>query len=70
MTSPTRSGYWPWPGLVLALLGMQILLCLVAIVLAVRAPGGEVVPDYHRKSLEWDRQRAPPTAPESTGRGS
>lgn len=38
------------------MLALQIILCVVAIVLAVSAPGGEVVPDYHRKALEWDRR--------------
>lgn len=54
--APAKAGMWPWPGLILVLLGMQVILCAVAIHLALQAPGGEVVPDYHRKALEWDRR--------------
>jgi hypothetical protein len=47
---------WFWPGLVVGLLALQIALCAWAVVKAVGAPGGEVVPDYYRRGLKWDER--------------
>jgi hypothetical protein len=61
MTTPARpnSGRLFWPGLIVGLVVMQIALCVLALVLALRAPGGQVVPDYYRKGIEWDERENP-----------
>ncbi|MBI1369940.1 MAG: hypothetical protein GC162_14960 [Planctomycetes bacterium] len=42
-TLPSRGLFWP--GLVIGLIVMQIALCVIAAVLATRAPGGQIVRD-------------------------
>jgi hypothetical protein len=61
MTTPARtnSGRIFWPGLIVGLVVMQVALCILALVLALRAPGGQVVPDYYRKAIEWDERENP-----------
>ncbi len=58
MTTPDRptTGRMFWPGLIVGLVVMQIGLCFLALFLALRAPGGQVVPDYYRKGIEWDER--------------
>ncbi|HEX7008628.1 MAG TPA: FixH family protein [Phycisphaeraceae bacterium] len=65
-------GVWLWPGLIVGLLLLEVVLCVVAVVLAVRAPGGQVVPDYYNRALQWDQRHeadqavaAPASVPEA-----
>ena len=47
-----------WVGIVVGLLALQILMCAVAIWLAVTDESMAIVPDYHTRALAWDQQRA------------
>lgn len=47
-----------WPGMVLGLLGLQVVMCVVAITLATRDPSVAVEPDYYQKALHWDDSQA------------
>ncbi len=47
-----------WPGLVVALLGMQLTMCGVAIVMASGSGRPVVVQNYHQQALDWDTHQA------------
>lgn len=47
-----------WPGLVLALLGAQLGLVIVAIYLATSDPSVVVEPNYYQQALRWDEHAA------------
>jgi nitrogen fixation protein FixH len=58
---------WIWPGLVLLLLGGQLVMGVVAVMLATADPAWRVVPHYHDRALEWDRVVAARSASERLG---
>ncbi len=64
-----HGGAWIWPTIVLGLLGLQIVICLVAFVVATSDPSGAVVRDYHSKALAWDEHMAKQRAGEALGWG-
>ncbi len=47
-----------WPGIVLALLGAQMLLMLVMVYMATSDRSFAVEPDYYKKALHWDESAA------------
>ncbi|MEM9589508.1 MAG: FixH family protein [Planctomycetota bacterium] len=48
-----------WPGVVVALLGGHVVVCLVAVALATGDPSAAVEPDYYQRAVNWDSiQRA------------
>jgi len=47
-----------WPGLVIALLAMQVLMCMIAVSFATSDPSHAIEPDYYKKSLNWDQSQA------------
>ena len=47
-----------WPGMVVAFLGMQLIMCGIALVLANGSAAPVVVQNYHQRALEWDAQQA------------
>lgn len=53
-----RRAAWRWGGFVVGLLGLQIAGGIFAIMLATGDKSVAVVPDYHQKALQWDRQVA------------
>lgn len=50
--------HWLWPGLVLVLLGVQILLMLVMVFVATHDASFSTEPDYYQKGLHWDETAA------------
>ena len=58
---------WIWPGLVFALLGMQGVLGVVAVMLATGDPAWRVVPHYHDRAIHWDRVATARAASEQLG---
>lgn len=58
---------WIWGGVVIGLLGMQIIMCVVAIGFATSDPSWMVVPDYHARALGWDESRAAQQASDALG---
>jgi nitrogen fixation protein FixH len=50
----TSSGFNLWPGLVIAMLGGQIILMLVMVYMATSDRSFAVEPDYYRKAIRWD----------------
>ena len=47
-----------WPGLVIGLLAMQVLMCLIAFSFATGDPSHAIEPDYYKKALNWDQTQA------------
>lgn len=47
-----------WVGVVTGLLGLQIVGCMFALFMATTSRSMAVIPDYHRKAMEWDSYRA------------
>jgi nitrogen fixation protein FixH len=56
-----------WVGIIVGLLGLQAIMCFVAAFLATKDPSFAVVPDYHRRSLAWDADRAEQAASDRLG---
>ena len=56
-----------WGSVVISLLGMQIVLGVIAINLAVGEPSAMAVPDYHTQALRWDETWAERTAADRMG---
>jgi nitrogen fixation protein FixH len=50
--------HWFWPGLILSLLGIQILLMLVMVFVATRDDSFSTEPDYYQKGLHWNETAA------------
>lgn len=67
--SVARTGVsgWVWPGLVLLLLGGQLVMGAVAVMLATADPAWRVVPHYHDRALEWDQVVAARSVSERLG---
>lgn len=53
-----RRAAWRWGGFVVGLLGLQVAGGIFAIMLATGDKSVAVVPDYHQKALQWDKQVA------------
>lgn len=51
-------GAWRWPAIIVGLLAGHVLLMGIAVLVATSDTSFQVVPDYYRKSLEWDRTQA------------
>lgn len=49
-----RRASWQWGSLVVALLGLQVVGGIVAIIVATSDESVAIVPDYHQKALQWD----------------
>lgn len=47
-----------WGALVVGMLSLQVILGVVAVVLATSDQSAAVIPDYYNKALAWDEQRA------------
>jgi len=58
---------WVWPGIVVALLFMQVLICVVGYLMANSDPSQVVVSNYHEKALAWDQHMAKLRAGEALG---
>jgi len=50
-----RRAAWLWGSIIVALLGIQVLAGVIAIVLATADPTVAVVPDYYGKAIRWDQ---------------
>ncbi|WDI40572.1 FixH family protein [Bremerella sp. P1] len=55
---------WLWGGVVIGLLVMQIVMCVVAAILAVQSEATNVLPDYYEKAVHYEN--ASPIQPNST----
>ncbi len=49
-----RRAAWLWGSFVVAFLGGQVAMGVVAVILATGDPSFAVVPDYHEKAMHWD----------------
>jgi nitrogen fixation protein FixH len=53
---------WFWPVLVVALLSLNVAVCLITLAVATGDPSMAIEPDYHQQAVDWDqsasRQRA------------
>lgn len=49
-----RRAPWIWGAFVIAFLGGQVAMGVVAVILATGDPSFAVVPDYHEKAMHWD----------------
>ncbi len=58
---------WVWPAIVIALLSLQIVICLVAYLVATGDPSQVVISNYHTKALEWDKYMAEQRAGDALG---
>lgn len=58
MTRSERSAPYFWIGLVVTLLGLQVILGFFALTLATGDPSVAVVPDYYERALHWDESEA------------
>ncbi|MEP3482102.1 MAG: FixH family protein [Fuerstiella sp.] len=47
-----------WCGVVMGLLGLQMTGCLFALFIATTSSSMAVIPNYHRKAMEWDDYKA------------
>lgn len=56
-----------WCGLVMGLLGLQIVGCMFALFIATTSSSMAVIPDYHRKAMEWDDYKAEQVATAELG---
>jgi len=56
-----------WPGLVVALLIGQIIICFVMISRAVGDPSAAIEPDYYQKAVNWDENQAARAASDALG---
>lgn len=56
--APASSGLSLWPGLLIAMLGGQMLLMLVMVYKATTDRSFAVEPDYYQKALNWDEGAA------------
>ncbi|MGB7344194.1 MAG: FixH family protein [Pirellulaceae bacterium] len=65
--SAERRAKYFWVGLVVTLLGIQLVIGFAAYQLATNDPTVSVVPDYHQSALNWDQQRHVATAAERLG---
>ncbi len=52
---------WLWGGVVIGLLTMQIVMCVVAAILAVQSEATNVVPNYYQKAVQHETTAAAPT---------
>ena len=53
-----RSSRWTWGLIIIGLLLFQIISCVIAAWLAIGSEATAVVPNYHQKALDWDKQQA------------
>lgn len=56
-----------WGGVVVGFLGLEIVMCLVAVTLSSGDASFAVVPGYHEQALHWDEARAAIRASDSLG---
>lgn len=56
--SINRAAAWRWGALVVAMLGLQLCLGIVAIVLATNQNAAVIIPDYYNRALHWDETKA------------
>lgn len=52
--TPNARRGWNWPAMIVGLLGLQIVLCMIAVYLAVSDPTMAIEPDYYKKAVHWD----------------
>lgn len=45
---------WIWGGVIIGLLTMQIVMCIVAAILAVQSEATNVLPDYYQNAVQYD----------------
>jgi hypothetical protein len=62
-----RRAAWQWGSFVVGLLGLQVAGGVMAIMLATGDQSVAVVPDYHQKALDWDKEIALQSASRSLG---
>lgn len=53
-----RRAAWRWGSMIVGLLGLQVAGGVMAIMLATGDESVAVVPDYHQKGLDWDKEVA------------
>lgn len=56
-----------WVGVIVGLLGLQIVGCMFALFMATTSRSMAVIPDYHRKAMEWDTHKAQQVADAALG---
>ncbi|TWT82665.1 FixH [Planctomycetes bacterium CA13] len=56
-----------WGGFVVGLLTLQVIVGVVAIILATNDPSAAVLPDYYDKALHWDNQKEAEAASRELG---
>jgi nitrogen fixation protein FixH len=64
---PAHRRAWVWPGIVIGLLTMQVIICLAAYLVATSDPSQVIVSNYHEKALAWDQHMAELRAGEALG---
>ncbi len=52
-----RRAKWRWIGVVVGLLSLQVVIGIVALVLALNNTSTVVMPNYHQAALDWDQTR-------------
>ena len=62
-----RRAAWRWGSLIVGLLGLQVAGGVIAILLATGDESVAVVPNYHEKALNWDREIAAQAASAALG---
>lgn len=50
-----RRRFWPWPGMIFALLGINISIVGLTAFLALSDSSFAIEPDYYRKAMQWDQ---------------
>lgn len=56
--SPTQRRFWPWPGMIFALLAANVAIVTTTMVLATSDESFAVEPGYDRKAINWDQVAA------------
>lgn len=64
-TKPRRA--WLWPGIVVGMLCVHTFGILIVVFIATSDPSQAVVPDYHAKAVNFDREQAQRRASEALG---
>lgn len=62
-----RRAAWRWGSLVVGMLSLQVVLGVVAVMLATSDESSAVIPDYYNKALAWDDQMAQLEASKALG---
>lgn len=63
----SRNAAWRWGSIVVGLLSLQVALGVAAIMLATGDESVAVIPNYHEKALNWDKEVALRTASKELG---